>query len=267
MVDMLIVRICWKGHFLTLLLKQYDTCFEWHIYICVDKLITLKDLTSRRHQVKVISSFFHLVRTRDVFVCVWSYLFHFVECVNVQHNDCLWCADDNDCERFQREGSPNLACNDRNAFFTSENPKKYYAWLCQNVCDALTFLLDNIFIRFGTKQCRQVVWIPMGTNCAPLFCFEREFMASLSDNKQADVIDAFYTTSRYLDDILNINNVYFDNMVSQIHLSELQLYRANTAGTEAVFLDLHLSISIDLFLPKFIINAMTLILKLSISHF
>ena len=43
-------------------------------------------------------------------------------------------------------------------------------------------------------------------------------MMSLSDDQQADVIDAFNTTSRYLDDTLNINNVYFDNMVSQIIL-------------------------------------------------
>ena len=45
----------------------------------------------------------------------------------------------------------------------------------------------------------------MGTNCAPLvaflFCYERDFMMSLSDDRQADVIDAFNTTSRYLDDI------------------------------------------------------------------
>ena len=47
---------------------------------------------------------------------------------------------------FQGEGSPYLACSDRNAFFISEKPKKYHAWSCQNVCDALTFLLDNIFI-------------------------------------------------------------------------------------------------------------------------
>ena len=47
---------------------------------------------------------------------------------------------------FNREGSPYLACNNRNAFHTSENPKKYHEWSCQNVCDALTFLLDNIFI-------------------------------------------------------------------------------------------------------------------------
>ena len=51
---------------------------------------------------------------------------------------------------FQREDSPYFACNDRNAFFfTSAKPKQYHAWSCQNVCDALTFLLDNIFIRSG----------------------------------------------------------------------------------------------------------------------
>ena len=53
-------------------------------------------------------------------------------------------------------------------------------------------------------------------------------MMSLSDDEQTEFIGAFNTTSRYLDDILNINNVYFDNMVSQIYLSELQLNKANT---------------------------------------
>ena len=60
-------------------------------------------------------------------------------------------------------------------------------------------------------------------------------MMPLSDDKQADVIDAFNTSSRYLDDILNINNVYFDNMVSRIYPSELQLNKANTPNTEAAF--------------------------------
>ena len=50
-----------------------------------------------------------------------------------------------------------------------------------------------------------------------------------------NVIDAFNTTSRYLDDILNINNVYFDNIVGQIYPSELQLSKANTSDTEAAF--------------------------------
>ena len=65
-------------------------------------------------------------------------------------------------------------------------------------------------------------------------------MMSLSDDKQVDNIDALNTTSRYFDDILNINNVYFYNMVSSIYPSELQLNKANTSDTEAMFLDLHL---------------------------
>ena len=51
---------------------------------------------------------------------------------------------------------------------TSEVHKNYTLWTCQKVCEALTFLLDNIYIRFGTKLFRQIVGIPMGTNCAPL---------------------------------------------------------------------------------------------------
>ena len=60
------------------------------------------------------------------------------------------------------------------------------------------------------------------------------FMMSLSDDKQADVIDALNTTSRYLDDIFNINNVNFDNMVSQIYPSELQLNKDNTSNTKNI---------------------------------
>ena len=82
-------------------------------------------------------------------------------------------------------GSPYLACNDRKAFFTSSDQSRYTLWSCQNVCDALSYLLDNIYIRFGTKLYRQIVGIPMGTNCAPLvadlflYCYDRAFMDSL----------------------------------------------------------------------------------------
>ena len=94
----------------------------------------------------------------------------------------------------------------------------------------------------------------MGTNCASLvadlflFCFERDFMMFLSGDKQADIIDALNTKSRYIDDI---GNIY--DLVSQIYPSELQLNKANTSDTIAAFLGL-----------QFSINATTLILKLSI---
>ena len=50
-------------------------------------------------------------------------------------------------------------------------------------------------------------------------------MLSLSDNNQAGFIEAFTSTSRYLDDLLNFENPYFEQMVSQIYSTEHQLIR------------------------------------------
>ena len=69
-------------------------------------------------------------------------------------------------------------------------------------------------------------------------------MQSLSDNYQADVIEAFSSTSRYLDDLLNIDYPYFEQMVGQIYPTEYQLNKADSSDIEAPFLDLDLSITI-----------------------
>ena len=117
------------------------------------------------------------------------------------------------------------------------------------MCDAVHYLLENIFIRFASKLFKQIVGIPICTNCAPLvadlvlFCYERDFMLSLSDNNQTDIIEVFNSTSRYLDDLLNIDNPYFEQMVGQVYPTELQLNEANSSDTETPFLDLNLSIT------------------------
>ena len=67
----------------------------------------------------------------------------------------------------------------------------------------------------------------MGTNCAPLVadlfmcCYERDFIKSLTKEKRYDLIDAFNSTSRYLDDLLNIDNIHFEHMFHRIYPSEL----------------------------------------------
>ena len=89
----------------------------------------------------------------------------------------------------------------------------------------------------------------MGTNCAPpiadlfLFCYERDLMLSLSEDTQSDVIEAFNSYSRHLDDLLNIDNNFFDSMVNRIYPSGLQLIRPTYQIPRPHFLDLHLSIS------------------------
>ena len=121
-------------------------------------------------------------------------------------------------------------------------------WSCQKLCEALTFLLTSIYIRFASKLYRQIVGISMGPNCARLvadlflFYYERDFMLSLSEDNQTRVIEAFNSTSRYLDDLLSIDYNFFDCMVNHIYPLELQLNKANVSDTEASFLHLHLSI-------------------------
>ena len=68
-------------------------------------------------------------------------------------------------------------------------------------------------------------------------------MLSLTEDNQSDVIEAFNSTSPYLDDLLNIDNKFSDSMVNRIYPSELQLNKSIVSNTEISFLDLHSSIS------------------------
>ena len=84
-------------------------------------------------------------------------------------------------------------------------------------------------------------------------------MLSLSEDTQSDVIEAFSSTSRYLDGLLNIDNNFFDSIVNRIYPSEFQLNRTNVSDTETSLLDLLLSISDGLSMLKFMTNEMILI--------
>ena len=85
-------------------------------------------------------------------------------------------------------------------------------------------------------------------------------MKSLSQQNQAGISEAFNSASRYLDDLLNIDNIYFDQMVDRIYPTELQLNRASSSDTVASFLDLNIVYIMVQFPPKFMINGTILIL-------
>ena len=100
------------------------------------------------------------------------------------------------------------------------------------------FILD-----FALRLYRQIVVIFMSTNCASLvadlflFCYKRDFMLSLSGDNKSEGIEAFNCTPRYLNDILNIDNNFFESVVNHIYPSELQLNKVNVSNTEASFLN------------------------------
>ena len=98
-----------------------------------------------------------------------------------------------------------------------------------------------MYIRFGKKLYRQIVGIPIFTNFAPLVAdlFYTATMDSLNHDNEAAIFEAFKSTSRYCDYLLNIDNPYFEGMVNQIYPPELQFNKANTTDTEAPCLDFH----------------------------
>ena len=97
-------------------------------------------------------------------------------------------------------------------------------------------------MEFDDRIYRQIIGIPMGTNCAPLiadlflYCHEKEFMDRLVTGKQFDLIECFNRTSRYLDDILNLDNPNFEKCISDIYPKELCLTKCNTSDTHTPFL-------------------------------
>ena len=124
------------------------------------------------------------------------------------------------------------------------------------MCGALQCLLDNIFIRFGSKLYRQIVviqWVQIMLLLLQIcFCFVmREtpcciFMKII----KLMLLKLFNSTSRYLDDLLNTDYHYFQQMVGQIYHIELQLNKANSFDTEAPFSDLDLSLTNEIVSSK-----------------
>ena len=83
-------------------------------------------------------------------------------------------------------------------------------------------------------------------------------MLSLSEDNQSDVIEPFNSTSRYLDDLLKIDNIFFDSMVNRIYPSELQINKANVSNFW-IYIYLYRMVLSRL---KFMINELILILIL-----
>ena len=112
----------------------------------------------------------------------------------------------------------------------------------ESLCLAIDFLIDNIYVRFGSSVFRQVIGIPMGTNSAPLLAdlflhtFEYDFKVKTMKQDITKAIQ-FSNTFRYIDDLFSANNVDFGNYISAIHPSELELRDTSTSSTEVRYLD------------------------------
>ena len=119
----------------------------------------------------------------------------------------------------------------------------------KKVIRIMNWLIDNIYVTFGDQLFRQVIGIPMGTDCAPflanlfLYSYEFKWIDKQRKLKNQHVLRYFRSCSRYIDDLLTINND--DRMkraMAEIYPQELVLVPDDSDGNACPFLDLQVVI-------------------------
>ena len=158
-------------------------------------------------------------------------------------------------QTFPREGSLYLACNDKMPLLLLNNVNDINYGRVRK-CVMLSIIFWSIYLKDLARNyidklyVFQWVLIVLLLLQIFLFCYERDFILSLSDDTLTDLFEAFNSTSRYLDDYINIDNAYFEQVVGRMYPTELQLNKANSSDTEVPFLDLKLSITNDIVSSK-----------------
>ena len=117
-------------------------------------------------------------------------------------------------------------------------------YTADNICKMIEFLIDNIFVQFGGRLFRQVIGIPMGTNCAPLladlflYSYENEFLDNIIRSGHRRLARSFNLCYRYIDDLIVFNNKKFLDYLKEIYPSQLTVEKANKSDHLADYLDL-----------------------------
>ena len=134
-------------------------------------------------------------------------------------------------------------------------------------------LIDNIFVQFGGHLFRQVIGIPMGTNCAPLladlflYSYDNEFLDNMIRSGHRRLARSFNLCYRYIDDLIVFNNKKFLDYLKEIYPSQLTVEKANKSDHLADYLDLTFIIdSGGKLSTRLYKNLMILISTLSIFH-
>ena len=116
-------------------------------------------------------------------------------------------------------------------------------YTADDICKMIEFLVDNIYVRLGGQLFRQMVGIPMGTNCAPLlanlflYSYENEFLDKLIKEGKRKLAKKFSLSYRYIDDLISFNN-RFKEFISDTHPKEVTISETTESTSVASYLDL-----------------------------
>ena len=107
----------------------------------------------------------------------------------------------------------------------------------------IEFLVDNVYVWFGGQFFRQMVGIPMGTNCASLladlflYLCENEVLDKFIEEGKRNVARKFNPSYRYIDDLISFNNIGFKESISDTYPKELTISETTKSTSVAFYLD------------------------------
>ena len=124
------------------------------------------------------------------------------------------------------------------SYFTSDPLNGDNKYTANDICKMIEILVDNIYVRFGGQLFRQMVGIPMGSNCDPLladlflYSYENEFLDKLVKEGKRKLVRKFNLSYRYIDDLISFNNKRFKEFISK----ELTINLRNSFPNNSQFL-------------------------------
>ena len=130
------------------------------------------------------------------------------------------------------------------SYFTSDPLNGDNKYTANDICKVIECLVDNIYVKFGGQHFRQIVGIPMRTNCAPLladmflYSYENEFLDKLIKESKRKLARKFNLSYHYIDDLIFFNNTRFKELISDIYPKELTISEITESTSIASYLDL-----------------------------
>ena len=130
------------------------------------------------------------------------------------------------------------------SYFTSDPLNGDNKYTANDICKITEFFVDNIYVTFGGQLFRQMIGIPMGTNCAPLladlflYSNENKFLDKLIKEGKRKLARKFNLSYRYTDDVISFNNKRLKEFISYIYPKELTISETTEPTSVASYLDL-----------------------------
>ena len=158
-------------------------------------------------------------------------------------------------------GKSHLHISRNRAYWCEKNPhtrlEKSYCLTLETLCKWIELLIDNIYVFYGGQVFKQIIGIPMGTDCAPvlanlfLLYYERKYIFNLVEIGDTDTLYKLSNTGRFIDDLISINDhCKLLELLTSIYPSCMTVNKTNPSTKHATYLDMDLSISNNNFISK-----------------